>query len=142
MFFGYGLLAALKAYYDRNQWPRFTNFRMDVLHRRLLLSAMQCDYQQYEKQETQNLLKRADRALSGSFLGGMGAFYADSISLGVYTLNLIIYSILLSNVSFWMILLVFILAALHYLIYRLCYIRFNKAISALDHLSIKETFPL
>ncbi len=114
----YGLLSAVSTFFVRRNRNQYIEFRAGTMIRGICRKIMSVDYVQYESDKIQKLMGKAMDAVGGNNWGLEGTLHLNVRAL-VGILGLILYTILIANVHYLIILLLLAISVIQFICYRL-----------------------
>lgn len=111
-----GIIYGIHAYCERVNNGNYITYRISIFWPRLLDISMKLPYALYEQNDIQNLSEKATKSI-GTNRWGLEGFYRSNTRLVISLLGLCIYSLVLSNINFWLVFLLFVLSVIQYLFY-------------------------
>lgn len=119
IFLIYGVIQFISTYLTDRNSMQYIMIRNANWWNKLLYTCMTSDFQKYETKEMQETIERAGSAISGNSIGMEGAFH-NSVKLFTSIVSLIVYFAILTNVNWWIVLLLFLLSLVSFVIYYFC----------------------
>lgn len=116
VFVFYGVLNGISMYFFRRNWFQYIEYRGGYVGLRIDKKIMSMDYAQLESEETQKLIKKAGDAVEGNDWGLEGILRTNTRAM-TSILGLILYSILISNVHYLIIIMLFAISLIQYICY-------------------------
>lgn len=121
----YGVLQFISAYLTRRNSMQYINIRNRQWWNNIMLTCMTTDYQKSETKEMGEALGLAAAANNSNNMGMEGAFHNFTV---VFTsvLSLIVYLTILSNINWWIVVILFVLSLISFSIYYFCRKKYNQ----------------
>lgn len=125
IFLVYGVLQFISTYLTRRNSMQYITIRNQQWWNNLMQTCMTMDYQKSETKEIGEVFGLAAEANNSNNMGLEGAFHNSTV---VFTsvLSLLVYLIILSNVNWWIVMILFALSLISFAIYYFCRKKYNQ----------------
>ena len=114
----YGVISGISTYLATRNTFQYVEFRAGYLMQLEFRKVMSIDYDNYEKEKTQQLIENGTMAIQGNNIGIEGILH-KSVLIAIEIIGLVLYSLLLSEVNIFIILLLLSISVIQFISFKI-----------------------
>lgn len=114
----YGVISGISTYLATRNTYQYIEFRAGYLMQLEFRKVMSIDYDNYEKEKTQKLIENGTMAIQGNNIGIEGILH-KSVLIAIEIIGLVLYSLLLSEVNIFIILLLLGISVIQFISFKI-----------------------
>lgn len=114
----YGVISGISTYLATRNTYQYIEFRAGYFMELEFRKVMSIDYDNYEKEKTQQLIENGTMAIQGNSIGIEGILH-KSVLIAIEIIGLVLYSLLLSEVNIFIILLLLSISVIQFISFKI-----------------------